>query len=299
MKNIDAFSGYNPVVNFTFYMGAVVFGVVFVHPVFLICSFTMSLLHYFILKGSRAVKFLLGMVPVFILVSAVNPIFNTRGSHVLFTYFGNRPYTLEALLYGMAVAAMFISILLWFASYSLIITSDKFIYIFGNLIPHISLILVMSMRLVTRLRIQAVRIFSARKNSGRNSENSCDVKFKIREALITVSALTSWALEQGVVTSDSMQSRGYGSGKRTDFSIFSFSKRDKILLTVFIVLLTIMIVFTALGGAEASYTPEIHFSGNENIYFFPCIISYFIFLFMPSALDIAEDLKWHVLKSKI
>lgn len=302
MKNIDAFSGYNPVVSFIFYIGAIVFSVVFVHPAFMICSLVISSIYYIILKGSRAGKLLLGMVPVFILVSIINPILNTSGSHVIFTYFSGRPYTLEALLYGMAVAVMFISVILWFASYNLIISSDKFTYVFGNFIPHISLILVMAMRLIIKLKIQAGKISSARKCAGRGGtdlKNSRLLKVKAESAFDVVSSLTSWALEGGVVTSDSMRSRGYGSGKRTNFAVFNFCVRDRALLVFFVFLLILMIIFTALGGAAASYTPQISFAGTENLWFIPCMATYAIFLSIPVAIDIAEVLKWRVLKSKI
>ena len=83
-----------------------------------------------------------------VVLSLVSPLFNTNGSIVLFTYLGGRPYTLESLYYGMVLAVMFISVIIWFASYNIVMTTDKFLYIFGKAAPSISLVLSMIMRLV-------------------------------------------------------------------------------------------------------------------------------------------------------
>lgn len=71
------------------------------------------------MKGRAAWHVLSGLLPLFIFLAVVNPVFNTYGDRVLFVWhIGNlipeRPYTMEALLYGMALGGMFISVLLWF-----------------------------------------------------------------------------------------------------------------------------------------------------------------------------------------
>ena len=124
--NKDIFSTYNPIINFLFFMGAVILGMFFVHPALLACSVLLSFAYYITIRKSRSLKFLAGMIPLFVVLSAINPLFNTNGETVLFTYFGGRPYTLEALFYGIAIAAMFVSILTWFACYNAVMTSDKF-----------------------------------------------------------------------------------------------------------------------------------------------------------------------------
>lgn len=43
------------------------------------------------------------LLPMFLALTVVNPLFNTYGERVLFHVFG-RPYTVEALLYGAAIA---------------------------------------------------------------------------------------------------------------------------------------------------------------------------------------------------
>ena len=135
--NRDAFAEYHPLINFLFYIGALVGGMFFLHPAFVLCAVFFAALHYRIVKGRAAWHVLSGLLPLFIFLAVVNPVFNTYGDRVLFVWhIGNlipeRPYTMEALLYGMALGGMFISVLLWFASYNTEMTEDKFLYLFGR-----------------------------------------------------------------------------------------------------------------------------------------------------------------------
>ena len=150
MSSRDTFSAYSPVINFIFYIGAIACGMFFIHPAFLACAVVLSAAYYLTIKGGKGIKVVLGMIPVWIALSVINPLVNTRGDIVLFTYFGDRPYTFEALCYGMAVGAMFVSVIMWFLSYNAVMTSDKFIYLFGRAIPSASLILTMVLRLDCR-----------------------------------------------------------------------------------------------------------------------------------------------------
>ena len=52
------------------------------------------------------------------------------------------------MLYGLASAALLSATLLWFTCYNTVMTSDKFIYLFGRVIPALSLVLSMTMRFV-------------------------------------------------------------------------------------------------------------------------------------------------------
>lgn len=298
MQNYDTFSTYNPIINFVFFIGAVVFGMFFVHPAFLICSFVLSFAYYITVRGLRGFRLLLGLLPVFLILSAVNPLFNTYGDHVLFTYFGGRNYTLEALFYGMAVAAMFVSVMAWFASYNRVMTSDKFIYLFGRTAPAISLVLSMIMRLVPNFQRKVTQIASARKCIGMAGDSGTK-KEKLHHGMTVISALTSWALEGGIITADSMRSRGYGSGPRTTFAIYRFDKRDKLLLAAMVALMIVIMYCSFKGGTAALYTPVLEISPLSGIYTALGAAAYFIFLAIPTVLNITEAITWRILKSRI
>lgn len=294
----DIFSTYNPVINFSFFMGAVILGMFFVHPAFLACSLILSFAYYITIHKTQSFKFLMGMIPLFIVLAAINPLFNTSGNTVLFTYLGARPYTLEALFYGIAIAAMFVSILTWFACYNAVMTSDKFLYMFGRAAPSVSLVLSMILRLIPSFQRKASQIAGARKCIGKAGEAGTR-REKIENGMTVMSTLTTWALEGGIVTADSMRSRGYGSGRRTSFAIYRFDKRDGFILMMMIVLIAVVLVSAGLGGAAVSYVPSLEISPMSEPYTLAASAAYFIFLAIPTALNITEEIIWHILRSRI
>ncbi len=106
-------------------------------------------------------------LPVFVALTVLNPLFNPRGEHVLFTIFGRPYYTGEALAYGGVIAGVFVVMMLWFGCYNRVMTSDKFMCLFGNWAPSLSLLLVMVFRLVPRFFRQTRQLIGARRSVGR------------------------------------------------------------------------------------------------------------------------------------
>ena len=121
----DAFSKCHPAVNFLFFVGAIGMSVVIQHPAYLLAGLLTGAIYYLLLNGKKGWKTSLGLLPRFLILTAINPLFNTLGTTPLF-HLGSRPYTLEALLYGAALASMFGIMMLWFGCYNKVLTSDKF-----------------------------------------------------------------------------------------------------------------------------------------------------------------------------
>ena len=122
-------------------------------------------------------------------------------------------------------------------------------------------------------------------------------KEKAEHGLTIVSAMTSWALEGGIIMADSMRSRGFGTGKRTTFSLYRFEKRDKILLAIMAGFLAIVIYCCIMGGSSAQYTPE--FLVAMSPYTVVGAVAYGAFLALPTAVNITEEIIWYILRSKI
>ena len=287
----DTFSKYHPAVNFLFFLGAIGCGVLIQHPAYLTAGIVTGAVYYLILNGKKGIKMLLGMVPLFLFLTAINPLFNTYGSRVLFCI-GNRPYTYEALMYGAAVAAMFVTMLLWFGCYNKVLTSDKFTSLFGNLIPALSLLLVMILRMVPNFIRKAKQLSSARKAIGKGTGES--KKEKLLGAASLLGALTTWALEGGIVTGDSMRARGYGSAKRTSFMRYKMTGKDWALLILMLALMTFTVVAACLGQTAATYTPKLSIAPLSW-----GVIPYAIYLLIPIVLSGKEALQWHISRSKM
>ncbi len=293
----DTFSTYNPIINFLFFIGAIGFGMCFTHPAYLACSVFFSALYLYTIKGPQSLKFICSMGVMFLILTFVNGLFNPMGETVLFTYFG-RNFTLEATLYGMATSAMVVSIFLWFSSYNSIMSNDKFMFIFGKIIPSGSLIISMALRLVTIYKNKIIQIYTARRCIGKGIHDEKDKRSAIENGATVVSTLATWALEGGVITADSMKMRGYGLKGRTTFSRYRFDMRDKLLVVIMLVLSAAIIYCAFMGSAEISYIPKVVMT-DGGIYFYISIISYALFLSIAPIINITEAIRWHILRSGI
>ena len=285
----DAFSRCHPAVNFLYFVGAIGFGVVIQHPVYMLAAVLGAAAYFLLLKGAKGIKTMLFLLPVFLVIALVNPLFNTLGETELFLLFG-RPYTLEALYYGAVVGGMFMVMMLWFGCYSDVLTSDKFTSLFGNLIPALSLLLVMVLRMIPNLMRKALQISGVRKSIGKTVENGT-TKEKIVSGMTVLSALTDWALEGSVITADSMRARGYGAAKRSNFQIYRMYRRDWLLLGM-ILLLGLLTLLS--GGKTAEFIPSLQIDPLNWGFG-----AYCLYLLLPTALHLKEAITWHILRSRI
>ena len=286
----DAFSRCHPAVNFLYFAGAIGCGVVIQHPAYILAAILGSGIYCFLLQGRKSLKLFLGILPLFLLTAAVNPLFNTEGNTVLFSLF-SRPYTLEALLYGADIAGIFVVMILWFACYSQVLTSDKFTYLFGSLIPSLSLLLVMVLRMIPSFLRKARQISGVRSAIGKGIGESADRKEKLRSGITILSALTDWSLEGGIVTADSMRARGYGCQKRSSFHSYSFSVRDWILLLLMSVLALVTLL---IGDKSPQFTPMLQIPGLSTGF-----AAYCVYLSIPAVIHLKEVIAWHISRSGI
>ena len=289
----DAFSKCHPAVNFLFFAGAIGTSVLIQHPMYLLVGILTGATYYLLLNGRKGWKMLLGMAILFLFLMAINPLFNTFGETPLCYLFG-RPYTIEALRYGAVLGGVFVTMLIWFGCYNKVLTSDKFTSLFGNLIPAISLLLVMVFRMVPNLMRKAAQFAGARKSIGKGAGENAATKEKLSDGMTVLGALTSWALEGSVVTGDSMRSRGYGTAKRSSFMIYRLGITDWTLLIVIPSLLALVIAAACLGQMAATYMPEFYISPPSW-----GVVPYGIYLLIPIALHTKEAIQWHISRSKI
>ena len=283
----DAFSCYHPAVNFIFFLAVLGFGVVILHPAFLITGLTGAFSYYLLLRGSKGLKQILLMMPLFLAVILLNPFVNRDGATILFQVFGI-PYTLEALIYGAVLSGMFLTMILWFSCYSAVMTGDKFTSLFGNLLPSLSLLLVMIFRMVPSLIRKGKQITGARQSIGKEMSGT-------NEAMTVLGCLTTWALEGSIVTADSMRSRGYSTAKRTSFMIYRISSRDLGLLAAILVLSAALIAVISLGHTTAAFTPDWYLAPLSPI----GLLLYGFLTLIPTLLHLQEALSWHISRSKI
>ena len=174
------------------------------------------------------------------------------------------------------------------------LTSDKFTSLFGNLIPSISLLLVMVFRMVPNFIRKTGQIAGARKSIGKGAGENATNKEKLNDGLTVLGALTAWALEGSVVTGDSMRARGYGTAKRTSFMLYRMTGADWVLLAVMAVFLALTAGAAGLGQTAAAFTPVLQIAPVSW-----GVVFYTLYLLIPTVYHIKEALQWHISRSRI
>ena len=242
--------------------------------------------------GLRFHLFAVGMILMSVLV---NPIISHNGMTVLFVV-NDLPVTLESIAYGAGAGVMLSCILYWFASFSQLMTSDKLLYLFGSFSPKLALILSMAIRYVPLFAQQTRRVSQAQKAMGLAREDT--VPDRIRGGGRVLSVMVTWALENGIITADSMTARGYGIGRRTFFSLYRFRRNDAVQLLLALALAGVTAWGIAAGAADAVYYPAlgpVPFTGRA----LTTYGAYALLCFIPVLLEVKEEWLWRSLQSKI
>jgi energy-coupling factor transport system permease protein len=284
------FAGYHPSINYIYFAYVILVPIFFMHPALLAISFAAAFVWSVYLNRGRAVKFGLGFIlPLMIVAALFNPAFNHEGVTILF-YVESNPITLESIIYGACAAVMIGGVILWFTCYNAVMTSDKFIYIFGRIVPAMSLIISMALRFIPRYKAQAARIASARRGIGFDV-SSGGFAARLRSGGEILSILVTWALENAIETSDSMRSRGYGLPGRTAYSIYRFDARDRVLLVSMLALMAVAVSVFIAGKASVMYFPAFFVADAQPVSVIAFVCHAAVCL-TPPAIDIREDLVW-------
>lgn len=295
--NKDTFSGYHPAVSMLYFVLVIGLTMFLNHPACLGISLFCALTYSIYLKGKTAVRFnLVYMLPLLVITALINPAFSHQGVTVLAYLPSGNPLTLESILYGIFAAFLLITVIAWFSCFNAVMTSDKFVYLFGRVIPALSLVLSMSLRFVPRFTAQIKVIAGAQKCVGRDVSNGGIIK-RAKHGIKILSVLVTWALENAIDTADSMKDRGYGLPGRTAFSIYRFDRRDKNAL-LFLLLCGGGVIAGALAGKlRFSYMPIL--TGAQFDFWQAAVwILYLALCATPLLINGKEDWKWKALQKQ-
>lgn len=293
----DSFSSYHPIICLLFFAAVIVMSAVFMAPLCLAASFAGASAYAVYLKKTKALKFMLCVcIPLVVIAAGVNFLFNHHGVTILF-YISDNPVTKEALMFGGAMALMVVSTVIWCYCASIVMTSDKTLYIFGRVMPVISLILSVVLRSIPLFSRKMKDIRMGQKAIGAAGEEA-GRKQRFKSGISAFSMMITWALENSVDTALSMRARGYGLKGRVSYHDQRFDRRDAVLTLIMAVFAAGITGGTVLGYNTMEYYPETVFPViNARSMLFYC--AYFIFCMLPLLTDIVEDIKWKYLRSAI
>lgn len=317
----DEFSRYHPVVNLIFYLlvlGTTMFqmsvGLVFI-------SLFSAVVYYFMLKKTEGLKYCTVVVGIIIVSAIINPLFSHKGGTLLFYLFTGNPVTLESIIYGLISAIIIGAMLLWFSTFNQVMGVERILGAIGKVLPNVSLLITMIMRFIPQYTRHQRKVSMVNKVNKRNygekinllnrekteKENVIEARKKqkkkngidkiidsIKEGSRTFSITTTWALENSIYTADSMKARGFGTGRRTNYSNYKFQKRDYLLMGWLVILWLVVVFSLEREKVYTYYYPFIQVKNNVVVY-----LIYGLLCLTPVLINVKEEIRWLILKSRI
>lgn len=317
----DEFSRYHPVVNLIFYLlvlGTTMFqmsvGLVFI-------SLFSAVVYYFMLKKTEGLKYCAVVVGIIIVSAIINPLFSHKGGTLLFYLFTGNPVTLESIIYGLISAIIIGAMLLWFSTFNQVMGVERILGAIGKVLPNVSLLITMIMRFIPKYTRHQRKVSMVNKVNKRNygekinllnrektekenvieackkqkKKNGIDkIIYSIKEGSRTFSITTTWALENSIYTADSMKARGFGTGRRTNYSNYKFQKRDYLLMGWLVILWLVVVFSLEREKVYTYYYPFIQVKNNVVVY-----LIYGLLCLTPVLINVKEEIRWLILKSRI
>lgn len=278
----DEFGRLNPIAVFIQLGVSAAFSMLIINPVCLLISFAAALSYAYRLRGRSVLKTFKMTLYAAGICAVINPLFNHGGETILMYFKNGNPLTLESAVYGIAAGGMLICAVLWFSCFNAVMTSDKLCYLFGRAAPSLSLVFSMMLRFVPRFAAQMRAAVYADRGTAKTN--------KIKNAASAAIATINRSLEGAVELSDSMKSRGYGIGRRTSFSVYSFSWLDAAMTAVTVLLTSLVTVLYARGGMSFSYFPRVEC--ELSVLSVIAFAIYALLLFVPQIVNTAGDIIW-------
>ena len=289
------FARLHPAVLFSYFLFVLVTAMFSNNPVIILTALVSGCCIYAsVTKRSEKLSALRFYIPMFIIMTLTNPLFSHNGATPLF-FISETPVTLEALLYGAAMAVMLIAVMMWCKGYSAVMTNDKFVYLFGNVMPKLSLLVSITLRYIPMMQRKAKEISRAQKTLGMYSADS--YTDRVRAAAQVFSSLTAWSLERAIETGRAMKTRGYELAGHTHYSDHRFDRRDAGVLCVCSICFIIALTGIARGDVSFNYYPRVStvpYGAATIVY-----IALALLMFMPVLIEAGEAVRWSCCRSKI
>ena len=238
----------HPVTAAMYFLSVILITAIVQSPVFSAAALVCSAVFAFMLNGKTAARTLLVMLPMVFIAIIINMLFSNKGVTELAKLPSGNSITLETLIFSLFTGAMTISLVMWFIGLNKCMTSDKTVYLFGRILPSLALLLSMTLRAVPMFARRAKQAAAAQRFVG-NDIYVGSLRSRIKSGVHVLSVAVTDTLEHSAYTARSMKYRGYGTAKRTAYSIFRFAPTDFIVLSVTAICTAAVIILFASGKA--------------------------------------------------
>lgn len=284
---MSGFKNLHPICSFSYFAIAIILVLVCQTPVAMLEALAGAVFFLHCTEGGKVWKRLRYLLPMLLLIAFANPLLNHRGVTRLVKIM-NQWVTLEALCYGITAGLSLAALILWFGCYQEVITSDKFLYLFGKAAPGTALLISMALNLVPKLEQELQQIREGQEMLYPDKPGHME---KIRKAIRHVSTLLGWSLENTVEQVDSMKARGYGLRRRTTFHLFRFESGDRKFMLLLLLLGGSCIAGRCLGYGTMEFYPRMDsiVNGAGDILFY---LVFMAFMWLPGLMEWKEEVLW-------
>ncbi len=284
------FARSHPAVNLCYFAAVIGVSMFSNHPAFLVLSLVTAFFYSLLLGGWKSARLnLLLLIPAVLIMTLFNVLSVHNGVTVLFYVNGNR-ITREALLSGLSSGLLLGAVVIWFRCFSVIITAEKLIYLFGRPAPMLALTLSMILRYIPLLLDRFRQIDAAQRCMGRSIRRGGLIK-RFRQFGKELSILISWSLEASIESADSMEARGYGLRRRTSFHLYRFTRAEGLLLLALLIPAAFAVLAVCLGRTSIYYYPAIVIKPPDAVQILG-FVGFAAAALLPPALDIREVRRW-------
>ena len=278
----------HPVTAAVYFLSAILITAIVQSPVYTATALVCSSIFAFVINRRLAVRTLIAATPVIVAAVLINMLFSNAGVTPLFRLPGGNNVTLETLVFSLFTGAMAISLIMWFIGLNKCMTSDKTVYLFGKILPSLALLLSMTLRAVPMFARRAKQTAAAQRFVG-NDIYKGKLRNRIRSGVHVLSVAVTDTLEHSAYTARSMKYRGYGTAKRTAYSIFSFTPAEIVITIITVTAAVVITVLYAGGYAYYNYYPAFELpltAGNIISY-----IAWGILCILPTAAELYSKMK--------
>lgn len=289
------FESGNPLSVFVYFMAAALCTMFSMDPVIVAVSLVGAVSARLCLGGRGSWREHGFFALLFLTGTAINPLFNHSGTTVLF-FLNDNPVTLEALFYGAVSSGAVVAVIYWFKAFSAVMTGDRLLYVFGMLSPKLALILSMALRYIPLFGDRIRKVDAARRASGAGGGDS--LPDRIRSKLGVFWVMVTWTLENGIVTADSMEARGYGTGRRSFFALYRFRMADGLVLGASLGLSALFFAAMAVSAMSFEFYPGLAF-GQVGAMRIAGTAAFGVLSALPGAIKTGEEIKWRFLRRGI
>ena len=274
----------------SYYIAIGVLLLYFNHPLFLLAAFlflvVVNLTHD---KGKELKKWLPMLLIMSSFIVLLNPFLVSRGTNILF-YFRGKQVTVEATVYGVVMTLSIVAIIILFISFNLILNGNKFLYVFSRILPKLAFLSMLAIRFVPLLRVRLEEITDVQRVRGIDMRSG-SIRNRAKSGMVLLQILLTWSLEEAMETADSMEARGYGTGKRSSYLPFRWEKRDIGWLVTIWILFIACLLGGMLGYGKIHIYPEL---GTLQFYLLDWILlgCLSILVTFPLFVEGREQIRW-------